>query len=122
MPGWGETPDQYNSMYLFDVFVFNEGRTLQRMLYDTRNWALVLIEHGNAFGTRSGRPRHLEAAPIEVTDGWREALSELSDDVLTEQLGDVLNSRRIRALADERKTGIDEIVGELLTKAIDGGR
>ena len=95
-------PDQFNAMYLFDVLVFNEGRTLARMLYDTRNWSLMLIEHTSAFSTRKGRPRHLEGAPIEFNDGWREALSALGDDVLTEQLGDVLNERRIRALAERR--------------------
>ncbi|MBT8083454.1 MAG: metallophosphoesterase [Gammaproteobacteria bacterium] len=95
-------PDQYNAMYLFDVLVFNEGRSMQRMLYDTRRWALMLVEHNRAFSTRKGRPRHLEGAPIEFTDGWRDALSALGDDVLREQLGDVLNERRIRALAERR--------------------
>jgi hypothetical protein len=101
-------PDQFNAMYLFDVLVFNEGRTLQHMLYDTRRWALMLIGHAEAFSTRKGRPRHLEAAPIEFTDGWRNALSALGDDVLTEQLGDVLNEKRIRALAERR----DELLAD----------
>ena len=101
-------PDQFNAMYLFDVLVFNEGRSLQRMLYDTRRWALMLIEHDRAFGTRMGRPRHLEAAPIEFTDGWHRALSALGDDVLTEQLADVLNEKRLRALAGRR----DELLVE----------
>ena len=30
--------------------------------------------------------------------------------------------KRLRALAEERKTGINEVVGELLAKAIDSGR
>ena len=90
------------AMYVFDVLVFNEGRTLERMLYDTREWDLMLIEHDRAFSTKKGRPRHLENAPVRVTDGWRTALAMLSDDVLETELGDVLDTKRLRSLAARR--------------------
>jgi len=101
-------PDQFRAMYVFDVLLFNEGRTLQRMLYDTREWDLMLIEHERAFSASKGRPRHLQNAPVEVTDGWRKALAELSDDVLQAELGDVLDKKRLRALAARR----DELLAQ----------
>jgi hypothetical protein len=100
--------DQFMAMYVFDVLVFNEGRTLNRMLYDTREWDLMLIEHERAFKTSKGRPRHLENAPVEVTDGWRTALAALSDEVLQSELGDVLDKRRLSALGARR----DELLAQ----------
>jgi hypothetical protein len=104
--------DQFMAMYVFDVLVFNEGRTLNRMLYDTRDWDLMLIEHERAFSTSKGRPRHLAQAPVEVTEGWRAALAALSDEVLQEQLGDVLDKKRLRALAARR----DELLAQAASR------
>ena len=94
--------DQVMAMYLFDVLVFNEARTPQRMLYDTSDWGLILIEHMKAFGTRKGRPRHLANAPVEVTGGWRAVLEALDNEVLNQQFADVLDKRRLAALAARR--------------------
>jgi len=95
-------PDQWGAMYVFDVLIYNEGRSLQRMLYDPGNWRLMLSEHDRAFAGKKGRPKHLKAAPVEVTEGWRQALAELSDERLAETLSDVLDSRRLRALQARR--------------------
>jgi hypothetical protein len=109
--GYGATcplGEQLMAMYVFDVLVYNEGRTRQRMLYDTRDWGLMLIEHDGAFGTEKGRPRHLANVPLEFGNGWRAALDSLSDAVLDEKLSDVLSSRQLRALAGRR----DEILAQ----------
>jgi hypothetical protein len=109
--GYGATcplSDQHMAMYVFDTLIFNEGRTRERMLYDLRDWGLMLIEHDGAFGTRKGRPRHLANAPLAFSDGWVTALRELTDDALTANLADVLPSKRIRALADRR----DEVLAQ----------
>jgi len=95
-------PDQWAAMYVFDVLIYNEGRSLQRMLYDPSNWRLMLSEHDRAFSSRKGRPKHLKTAPLEVTDGWMLALAGLTDEVLAERLGDVLDGRRLRALQARR--------------------
>jgi hypothetical protein len=95
-------PDQWEAMYIFDVLIYNEGRTEQRMLYNTRNWGLMLIEHDRAFKASKGRPRHLENAPFEVSKGWQSALESLDDDVLRESLGDVLDKRRLSSLGIRR--------------------
>jgi hypothetical protein len=45
---------------------------------------------------------------LKLNNRWRRALEALTDDVLAEQLGGVLDKRRIRALASRR----DELLGE----------
>lgn len=94
--------DQWGAMYVFDVLIYNEGRNMQRMVYDRATWRLMLIEHERAFASRKGRPRHLKDAPIEVSDGWRHALAGLTDEVLAENFADVLDKRRLKALATRR--------------------
>ena len=95
-------PDQWSAMYVFDVLIYNEGRTMQRMLYDPASWRLMLSEHGRAFARKKGRPKHLNTLSLEITDGWIRALGGLTDDLLAEKLGDVLDSRRLRALQTRR--------------------
>ena len=94
--------DQWDAMYVFDVLIYNEGRTLQRMLYDTRSWRLMLSEHGRAFANKKGRPKHLASVSLEISDGWRQALGDVSDETLTENLSDVLDKRRLKALMARR--------------------
>ena len=89
-------------MYVFDVLIYNEGRSMQRMIYDTRTWRLMLIEHELAFASKKGRPRHLQDAPVEISDGWRHALAGLTDKVLAENFSDVLDKRRLKALRTRR--------------------
>ena len=95
-------------MYVFDVLIYNEGRTMKRMLYDLTNWGLMLSEHDRAFAAKKGRPRHLKSISLEVTPGWTAALADLTDEVLAENLGDVLDNRRLKALAARR----DQLLAE----------
>jgi len=97
-----DLPWQWEAMYVFDVLIYNEGRSLERMLYDPSQWSLILIEHERAFKNARGRPPHLKNARINVSDGWRAALVGLSDDELATQFSDVLDKRRLKALADRR--------------------
>ena len=96
-----DLPWQWGAMYVFDVLIYNEGRSLERMLYDP-SWSLILVEHQRAFKNAKGRPKHLEKAPVDVTDGWRAALAELSDDTLEAEFSDILDKRRLRALGTRR--------------------
>ena len=93
---------QWVKMYTFDALIYNEGRTRERTLYSTDAWQLVLIGHENAFSTRRGRPRHLEALSIELNPAWRESLAALTEERLEAELGDVLDPRRLRALLARR--------------------
>jgi len=101
-------PLQWEAMYVFDVLIYNEGRSLQRMLYEPSNWNLILVEHGRAFKATRGRPPHLAAAAVTVSDGWRAALTALDDTVLAEQFADVLDQRRVKALGSRR----DELLAQ----------
>lgn len=95
-------PKQWSAMYLFDALIYNQVRLLEQMNYDRYSWQLILSDHETAFASRKGRPGRLAKAPLEVTPGWRSALSRLDDKQLYETLGDVLDKRRLRALAARR--------------------
>ena len=99
---WCTIPEQWPAMYVFDVLTYNEGRSQNRMLYDTSSWRLILSEHERAFSNKKGRPRHLKSAPIPVNQGWKNALTELTDERIDESLGDVLDKRRLKALKSRR--------------------
>ncbi len=93
---------QWSAMYVFDALIYNQGRSLQRMLYNPQNWQLMLIGHGNAFSTSRGRPAYLEEQALELTDAWIDALESLSEERIESELGDVLDKRRRRALMARR--------------------
>lgn len=94
--------DQWDAMYVFDVLIYNEGRTLQRMLYDTSNWRLMLVEHEKSFANRKGRPKHLDSISLDISEGWQLALGEMTDEMLATNVGDVLDKRRLKALTARR--------------------
>ncbi len=94
--------EQWAAMYVFDTLIYDAGRSPRRILYDLSSWRLMLSEHGGAFANKKGRPPHLKNAPIDITAGWEKALLELTDAVLAENFGDVLDKRRLRALAARR--------------------
>lgn len=99
---WCPLQRQWNSMYIFDALVFNEGRAPSNMSYSPENWQLLLTGHPNSFGTKRGRPEYLANVEFHLTDAWEEALTSLTNDTLTQQLGDVLDKRRIAALGKRR--------------------
>ena len=103
-----DLPKQWAAMYVFDVLIYNEGRGLERMLYDPARWNLMLVQHDRAFKNSRGRPAHLKSAPVVVSQGWREALAELTDEVLAERFSDVLDKRRLKALGTRR----DQLLAE----------
>ncbi|MBT8098839.1 MAG: hypothetical protein KJO82_03770, partial [Gammaproteobacteria bacterium] len=99
---WCPLAEQWNAMFVFDVLTYNAGRSGANLLYNLDMWQLMLIDHGKAFVARKGMPSRLETVPFVVGQGWKNALLSLTDDVLREQLGDVLDKRRLRSLALRR--------------------
>jgi hypothetical protein len=95
-------PQQWSAMYVFDVLIYNEGRTPGRILYDAGDWQLILVGHDRAFGNDKRRPKHLENVDLEVGDGWKTALGALTDDVIEREFDGLLDSRRRKALAERR--------------------
>ena len=95
-------PQQWSAMYVFDVLIFNEGRTPDRINYRTDDWQLILVGHDRAFSNDRDRPRHLEGVDLEVGEGWRDALRALTDDVIEREFDGLLDKRRRSALAARR--------------------
>jgi len=95
-------PEQWSAMYVFDVLIFNEGRTPERITYRTDDWQLILVGHDRAFDKGKDRPRHLEGVDLDVGEGWKTALSALTDDVIEREFEGLLDKRRREALAARR--------------------
>lgn len=93
---------QWNAMMVFDSLIFNEARGAAAIHYDTSTWQLILDSHSRSFTTGKNRPKHLQAVDFSVGPTWKETLSSLTEDVLKESLGDVLDTRRLRALGARR--------------------
>ncbi len=101
-------PQQWSSMYVFDVLIYNEGRTPTRIAYNPGNWQLILLGHDRAFSNDKKRPRHLEGVDLEIGEGWRTALRALTDDVIEREFEGVLDKRRRHALAARRDALLSE--------------
>ena len=95
-------PGQWEAMLVWDSLIYNQGRFRQTMRYSPDSWQLLLVGHDQAFAASKGRPPHVQDQVLALNQRWRRALQALTDDVLNEQLGDVLDKRRIRALAARR--------------------
>jgi len=78
------------------------------MLYSPDDWLLILVDHENSFDVKKGRPAFLENIELAIGDQWRTALLELDDEALRAVLGDVLEDRRLTALAKRRDALVKE--------------
>ena len=105
---WCPLQRQWNSMYVFDLLIYNEGRAPTKMVYSPENWQLMLMQNDTVFGTGRGRPKYLAEAQLTLTSTWLDALTSISDDVLTENLSDVLSKRQISALGKRRDLLLEE--------------
>ena len=104
---WCDVKEQWNAMFVFDVLTHNNSRNGRNILYSLDLWQLMLVGHQDAFAKRKGVPERLKSVPYEVGQGWKDAASGLSEEVLAEALGDVLDEKRVRALA-ARATALAE--------------
>ncbi len=96
-------------MYVYDVLIHNPARTPLSMLYSPDNWQLVLVNHENSFSTKKDRPAYLKNIEFTIGDQWRTALLALDDEELRKNLGDVLDKRRLSALAKRRDALIEHL-------------
>lgn len=99
---------QMRAMFVFDALINNSARSLSSMLYSGDDWSLVLIDHEHSFGTHPGRPAYIKDTEFAVGDQWRSALSELNDDALRAELGDVLDADQLAALGARRDALLKE--------------
>ncbi len=98
-------------MYIFDALIFNQGRTIESILYSMDNWQLILVGHSRAFEGKRGRPAHLANVELALTGEWLDRLRALDQTALEQALGDVLDKKQIKALLQRR----DELVGAVPT-------
>lgn len=105
---WCSLRQQWNAMYIFDSLIHNEGRPPEDMLYSPDNWQLILAGNVKTFSSDRGKPRYLDAAPLELGQSWLAALESLTDDRLQSELGDVLDKRRMTGLLKRRDLLIRE--------------
>lgn len=103
---------QKDAMHVFDALIGNASRSPSSIIYGSSDLELLLIEHGDSFGTESIPPAFLERASLVVGERWRSALLALTDDTLIEELGEFLPEQRLAALALRR----DELLGRLLSQ------
>jgi len=96
---WCDVQEQWNAMFVWDALTHNNSRNGRSILYSLDLWQLMLVGHQDAFATRKGVPERLKSVPYEVGQGWKDAAADLTEATLTEALGDVLNEKRVRALA-----------------------
>lgn len=96
---WCALQEQWNAMFVFDVLIYNEGRAGDDILYSLDFWQLMLVGHDSAFRARKGVPARLESVPYEVGDAWKVVTAGLSEEAVSDAMGDVLDKRRVKALA-----------------------
>jgi len=99
---------QMSAMFVFDALIHNTARTPSTMVYSPDDWLLMLVDHENAFGVEKERPAYLEGVDLAVGDQWRTALRALENEALRTGLADVLDERRLSALASRR----DALIGD----------
>ncbi len=109
---WCPLREQFPAMYIFDILIYNEGRTPEQIAYSAEDFNLLLLGHERSFGTQRGRPAHLREVMLDLGPAWREALQALDEDRLTEALSETLSRRQIRALARRVETVLEEAGGQ----------
>ncbi len=99
---------QWDAMYVFDALVHSVARRPQTLLYDPESWQLMLVDQEKSFSRNKGRPTHLKGIEVVLGQQWQSALLSLDDETLKEKLGDVLDKRRLSALAARRDALIED--------------
>jgi hypothetical protein len=100
--GWCALAPQFELMYAFDALIGNEGRSQDRVLYDAKEWNLLLTGHDRAFGTKRDFPAHLQQRPPQPGAELRRRLATLDEASLTGALGELVGKRELTAILQRR--------------------
>jgi hypothetical protein len=110
---------QFQLMYGFDALIGNEGRSPERVAYDTSRWTVFVTRHDRAFGSGDAFPAYLKAAPPRPGAEFRRRLAERLDaEKVAAALGNWLSAREQRALLARR----DALVALPAAAGAAGGR
>ncbi len=100
--GWCALPAQFELMYAFDAVIGNEGRSAERILYDAKEWNLILSGHDRAFGVSREFPAALRGRTPRPGAEMRRRLAELDEPALEQSIGDLLGKRERKAVLQRR--------------------
>lgn len=103
--GWCSLEPQLALMRAFDALIANRGRTAETVLFANDVTDVMLVGHGEAFGTNAVVPESARGMPMPMA--LRDALRALDETRLTAELGAWLDTRQVRALLARR----DRLVG-----------
>lgn len=101
-------PDQWAAMLVFDILVGNEGRSVESIHYDASSFNLMLVGHDRAFSTSGSKPTRYKSVPVNVGPAWKAELESLTDEVLQDEFTELLDKRRMKALAKRRDLLLSE--------------
>jgi hypothetical protein len=101
-------PKQHQAMYIFDTLINNPARTPESMLYDPNEWQLMLINHKDSFGTQTDLAAYFKNTKPSIGNAWRTTLTELDNDRLRKNLGDVLDKSHLESIGKRRDDLIDK--------------
>jgi hypothetical protein len=100
---WCPLPAQWSSMMIFDALIGLKSRAAESLLYNLNSWQVMLVNFDHAFTTSASKPNKLTAADIKIGSAWQAGLKSLDNEQLEETFSDVLDKRRIKALAKRRE-------------------
>jgi hypothetical protein len=100
--GWCALEPQFELVYAFDALTGNEGRTPERLLYDSQEWRVLSTGHDKAFGTAKAFPAYLKVRAPAPGIELRRRLAALDDAALAKALGDLLSAKERKAMLERR--------------------
>jgi hypothetical protein len=107
---WCPLEPQLELMHTFDLLLYNAGRSPQNILFRPERPVLKLTEHDAAFGTE--RRLLLSEARFRLSPQLKDALETLDAERLAAALGDVLDSRRRRAVLSRRDAIVEQLAAD----------
>jgi hypothetical protein len=99
---WCPLPAQWENMMIFDTLIGNDARSADTIYYNLSSWQVMLVGFDDAFTLSTAKSTRFKDGKIRIGRSWREALKSADTETLQATLGNVLDDRRIRALAKRR--------------------
>jgi hypothetical protein len=100
--GWCDVAAQHQLAYAFDALIGNQGRSLDRYLYDADAGTLLLSGHDAAFGTETRLPKPLEAELARTGPEMQQRLRRLDAGAVQAAIGELAGTRAVKPLLQRR--------------------
>jgi hypothetical protein len=99
-PNWCSVSSVYDLVTLFDALIGNFDRSTDNLWIETSAWRVRLSDHDKTF-TTADRIRAYTSPPVVPAELARR-LSEMNEETLARELGDLLSRREIKAVLKRR--------------------